>query len=92
MFIRGFWYNRLSGNHLFTVDENGKTVLGAGDWNCEGVAWYSDDAQGVSVYRLYTPDLRVGDHHFTTDENEYQGLPALGNWRQEDIAWYGVKE
>lgn len=86
-------YNRVSGEHLYTRDTNEVKVLTAPghDWKDEGVKWYSDDARGVPVYRVYNKHLRIGAHHFTTDKNEYDTLPKVNSWKQEGVAWYGVK-
>ena len=64
--------------------------LTSGGWDYEGIAWYSDTAQGKPVYRLYNPyDSGASAHMYTTDVDEYQGLHGLG-WRQEGVQWYGL--
>lgn len=45
------------------------------------------DSSTTTVYRLYNPS--TGDHHYTTDSNEYATLSRIG-WKQEGVAWYGV--
>lgn len=40
--------------------------------------------QDCAVYRLYNPNN--GDHHYTTDSNEYATLASYG-WKQEGVAW-----
>jgi hypothetical protein len=59
-------------------------------WNDEGIGWYSDDEQGVPVYRQYNPNAKAGAHNFTTSKAENDHLVKVG-WNAEGIAWYGVK-
>ena len=55
-----------------------------------GVGWYSDDAQGVPLYRGYNPYVTVGTHHYTTSKVEMENMVANG-WKDEKKAWYGLK-
>jgi hypothetical protein len=59
-------------------------------WNYEGIGWYSDDAQGTPLFRLYNPNASSGAHHYTVSKSEAEMLVAAG-WNDEGIAWYGVK-
>lgn len=89
-------YNSLSGEHVFTADENevrnlvkvGTIDLETGGrdyiWRFEGVAWAAPKT-GSSVYRLYNPN--AGDHHYTLSKNERDNLVAVG-WKDEGIVWY----
>lgn len=71
-------YNSVSGEHIYTPDEEEKNVLSAAaDWNYEGVAWNSA-ASGIPVYRLYNPVL--GNHLYTTDTNEVSVLTSQQGW------------
>ena len=83
-------YNPNSGEHLY-VDEGYADYLAGMGWNKEKVAFYSDDNEGVPVYRLWNGQDGVGSHHFTTDAGEVEWLVGQG-WTAEDIAFYGVKE
>ena len=73
----------------YTKDYNEYQVLAGRGWKQEGLAWYSDEAEGVPVYRLYHEGTL--NHHYTKDYNEYQVLGQRG-WKQEGVAWYGVAE
>jgi hypothetical protein len=83
-------YNPNSGEHLY-VDEGYADYLAGMGWNKEKLAFYSDDNEGVPVYRLWNGQDGVGSHHFTTDEGEVAWLVSLG-WTAEDVAFFGVKE
>ena len=58
-------------------------------WTQEGIGWYSDESEGVPVYRQYNPYATTGTHNYTTDEEENNKLIGLG-WNGEKIGWYGV--
>ena len=58
-------------------------------WNNEGVGFYSSDSTGKKVYRLYNPNAKHGQHHFTSSYTEYQNLMKAG-WRGEGVAWYAM--
>lgn len=64
-------------------------MLKSKGWRDEGIGWYSDDAQGVALRRLYNPNAATGTHRYTVDTNERDHLCSLG-WRYEGVAWYGV--
>lgn len=71
-------YNPVTGNHLYTTDENEKYVLYAKEgWGYEGVAWYAPTS-GTGVYRLYNSALH--NHLYTTDTNEINTLKKLADW------------
>ena len=59
-------------------------------WRYEGIGWYSDDAKGQALFRLYNPNAKAGSHHYTVNAGERDGLVRLG-WRNENVGWYGVK-
>ena len=84
-------YNPYTGEHLYTTDAHERDSLAAVGWSVE-----SDGASGAGValvgdfegmaanesykplYRLYNP--YAGDHHYTTDKNEYDRLqPTAGS-------------
>ena len=83
-------YNPTSGEHLY-VDEGYADYLAGMGWNKEKLAFYSDDAKTVPVYRLWNGAEGVGSHHYTTDAGEVDWLVGQG-WTKEDVAFYGVKE
>ena len=71
-------YNPITGNHLYTTDENERYVLYTSQgWGYEGVAWYSPKT-GTGVYRLYNRVLH--NHLYTTDLNEINTLTKLPDW------------
>lgn len=82
-------YNPYSGDHHYTKDANEYASLPALGWRQEGLVFYSDVTRGVTVYRLFNPNVAIGTHHYTLDANEYAVLPAYG-WVQEGVAWYGM--
>jgi hypothetical protein len=90
-------YNTVSGDHLYTTDDNEiSTLTGDGyDWivDCGGepIFYSADKATGVPIYRLFTPSLAVGSHHFTEDANEYNTLPTVGDWQQEGVKLYALE-
>ena len=82
-------YNPNNGDHHYTTDANEYRTLPSCGWRQEGVAWYSDDAKGQPLYRLFNPNASVGTHHYTADANEKNVLSSIG-WRYEGVAWYGM--
>ena len=83
-------YNPNSGEHFYTASTGERDGLVRLGWNDEGIGWYSDDAQGEPLLRLYNPNATSGSHHYTTSQGEHDALVKLG-WRDEGIGWYGVK-
>ncbi len=84
-------FNPFTTDHHYTMDFNEYTILGQQGWQQEGIGWYSDKSKGVPLYRLFTPNLIVGAHHYTKDKYERGQLLASGAWRDEGIGWYGLK-
>jgi hypothetical protein len=85
-------YNPNSGHHHYTTEPNEYSVLGTLGWVQEGISCYLYNGtyqvgtiQTAPYYRLYNPNS--GEHHWTTDANEYQVLGTIG-WRQEGIDGY----
>lgn len=84
-------YNAGLQNHLYTSDSNEIQVL------TQQHGWVQDNngqpvfysGGPVSIYRVYNQPLR-GLHHWTTDLNEYQTLPAHG-WQQEGIKFHAQR-
>lgn len=81
------FYNRWTGEHLYTSDATECTALVDQGWTAEGVGWIAPTKSETPVYRLYNPYVEGGDHHYTTDEHEYEELQTLG-WEGEGIGWY----
>ena len=79
------------GNHLYTSDRNEINIITETqgwlfDFNKQPVMYA---AGTIPIYRLYNPQLQ-GQHHLTTDLNEYNVIPKEG-WHQEGIAMYASK-
>ncbi len=83
-------YNPQTTDHHYTMDAYEYEVLGNRGWIKEGIGWYSDPDQGVPLYRLFTPELYVGSHHYTSDTHERSVLLQSRSWQDEGIGWYGV--
>ena len=83
-------YNRSSGEHHYTADPNEYKTLGERGWKQEGISFYSDDAKGVKVYRLYNGASGPGSHHSTADSHERDVLVREHGWRDEGVGWYYV--
>ncbi len=77
-------YNPVTGEHLYTKDENEKNYLEASKWNFEGYSWVAAN-EGQPVYRLF--NKYSGEHHYTMDEVEKFWLVLTG-WNDEGIGWY----
>ena len=84
-------YNPVLGNHLYTSDTYEISIITTKqgwllDFDGEPVMYSSGD---VPIYRLFNPGLQ-GQHHLTTDFNEYSVIPVWG-WQQEGVAMNAVK-
>ena len=73
-----------------TKSKTERDMLISVGWNDEGIGWYSDDAEGVPLYRQYNPNAVAGSHNYTTNKAENDYLASIG-WSAEGIGWYGVK-
>ncbi|MDE5757329.1 MAG: hypothetical protein K2H85_01825, partial [Allobaculum sp.] len=81
-------YNRLTGEHLYTIDKNERDNLLTSDtWKDEGEGWIAPSVSDYPVYRLLNPNN--GDHHYTTDKNEFNTLPTYG-WVAEGVAFFSA--
>lgn len=57
------------------------------DWNYEGVAWVGGETTTTDpVVRLYNPVL--GDHHYTSDQNEINVLTSRYDWINEGTVFF----
>ncbi|MBQ3902579.1 MAG: CAP domain-containing protein [Lachnospiraceae bacterium] len=78
-------YNKNSGEHFYTTNEEEAAHISSVGWLYEGVGWMSPKKSSSPVYRVYNPN--AGDHFYTLDRVEYRWLVGLG-WRDEGIAFY----
>ncbi|WP_367614321.1 hypothetical protein [Allobaculum sp. Allo2] len=82
-------YNPNAGDHHYTPDPQEYIFLQNAGWQSEGIGWYSDDARGQALLRLYNPNTTgAGAHHYTTDAHERDYLQNIG-WKDEGVGWYG---
>lgn len=82
------FYNKLTGEHFFTANEEERNqLLTDNSWTDESQGWTAPSISDFPVYRLLNPNN--GDHHYTTDKNEYTTLQTLG-WKDEGIAFYSA--
>ena len=77
-------YNKNSGEHFYTANNNEKNHLVKVGWKYEGLGW-TTPASGAPVYRLY--NANAGDHHYTLNANEKNNLVKVG-WKYEGVGWY----
>ena len=84
-------------DHHYTTDASERDNLVRVGWKYEGIGWYSDDAKGVALHRLFNPNVdpqaprnNSGSHHYTTDASERERLVRVG-WKYEGYAWYGMR-
>lgn len=89
-------YNPRLGDHHYTKDKDeAKKLIEKYGWRYDNGGkplFYSDDeCQRIAVYRQYNGGLKVGQHHYTADENEAKALITKHGWKKEGIGWYAVK-
>ena len=82
-------YNKNSGEHFYTTNEEEAAHITSIGWLYEGVGWTAPKRSKSPVYRVYNPNS--GDHLFTLDRIEYRYLVSLG-WHDEGIAFYSDDE
>lgn len=78
-------YNKNSGEHFYTTNEEEAALISSVGWLYEGVGWMAPKESKSPVYRVYNPNS--GDHLYTPDRYEYRYLVSLG-WHDEKIAFY----
>ena len=78
-------YNKNSGEHFYTTNENEAAYISSLGWLYEGVGWRAPLKSKSPVYRVYNPN--AGDHLYTMDRFEYRYLIKIG-WNDEGIAFY----
>ena len=74
--------------HLYTQDQNERSVLQSRGWNDEGYK-FSTASNGIPVHRLYSPVTK--EHLYTINTHEKDVLVTRG-WEYEGIAWYSKGE
>lgn len=82
-------YNSNTREHFYTASASERGHLVNVGWQNEGIGWFSDDNETVTVYREYNPNTVAGAHNFTTSSSEDSSLGSHG-WKQEGTAWYAV--
>ena len=88
------FYNRDSGTHLYTIDENEKNVVRQelDNYNYEGEAFsaYSLQVEGsIPIYRFY--NSATGSHFYTPSATERDVvIDELPNFESEGIAYYAL--
>lgn len=79
------FYNRRTGDHMYTVSATERLRLIASGWKAEGITCYVPKKSLTPVYRLY--NRSSGDHMFTRSEAERQAMISAG-WKYEGIGFY----
>ena len=86
--------NGIHMHHYTTNKKERDWLVNVHGWRDEGISFYStgtkDSHTGVPVYRLYNPNSRHGDHHYTKSEKERDFVRDAG-WNYEGICWYVPK-
>ncbi len=88
------FYNRDSGTHLYTIDENEKNVVRQelDNYNYEGEAFFAYNFQvegSIPVYRFYNSN--TGSHFYTPSAIERDVvIEELSNFESEGIAYYAL--
>jgi hypothetical protein len=85
------FFNRDTGSHLYTMDENEKNNIQAklSNYSFDGINYYAfasepQDIETVPLYRLY--NTTSGSHLFTTDANEFNTIK-----NNEDFSHFNVE-
>ena len=73
------FFNRDTGSHLYTMDENEKSYIDSNldNYSFDGISYYAfesepQDVETVPLYRMY--NTISGSHLFTTDDNEFNTI------------------
>ncbi len=80
------YFNTKTGEHLYTTSSD-KTGLSASNYSYEGIAWYSSDSTGSTVYRLRPAGKKDGYAHYTSSTVERDTLVKAG-WTSEAAGFY----
>ena len=81
-------YNRNSGEHLFTSKLAEYNKLKKAGWVQEGECFdaFTEEtkpANASAVYRMYNPNVKGGDHHYTKSVSETNKLVKAG-WKRDN--------
>ena len=86
------FYNRDSGSHFYTMDENEKNVVRQelNNYSYEGKAFFAYELQvegSIPIYRFY--NFTTGSHFYTPSDVERDTvIDELPNFQFEGIAYY----
>lgn len=70
------FYNRKTGDHMYTISETERKALIKAGWKLEGIACHVPKTSSKPVYRLYNKSN--GDHMFTISNNERKAMISAG--------------
>ena len=79
------FYNRKTGDHMYTISEAERESLVKAGWKAEGIACHVPKSSSKPVYRLYNKSN--GDHMFTISTAERKAMIGAG-WVYEGISFY----
>ena len=79
------FYNRKTGDHMYTISEAECESLVKAGWKAEGIACHVPKSSSKPVYRLYNKSN--GDHMFTISIDERKAMIGAG-WVYEGIGFY----
>lgn len=85
-------YNASKKEYLYTIDENEKDYLDAGNsWEYQAKSWYAPiQTNDKPIYRLF--NVKTGQHLYTMGDNEIQYLTTGLGWLNEGIKFYSFKD
>ena len=76
-------YNKNTGEHLLTSSKSEYITLADVGWKREGVSFslpYTETPESEPIYRVYNPNAKGGDHHYTKSKKEAEKLVKKG-WK-----------
>lgn len=86
-------YNKLNGDHIFTVNKTEQKFLQLLGWKSEGTPFKAASKAGgvadLPIYRVY--NKKTGEHLLTAKVAERDMLLKAG-WKDEGIAWYAASK
>lgn len=86
-------YNKLNGDHIFTVNKTEQKFLRLLGWKSEGTPFKAASKAGgvadLPIYRVY--NKKTGEHLLTAKVAERDMLLKAG-WKDEGIAWYAASK
>lgn len=81
-------WNLKTGERLYTRHQSEADKLVARGWKNEGIAFFTQD-KGQPIYRVR--NKKTGKYLLTVHLEEVQKLEASTQWKNEGIAFYGVR-